>query len=142
MIEMAKIVHNDYEKISDDLLWFSNNWILKFVVNLNKYNEKFGRQNFHKEISYYKDNYSCININRSFDYYLSIESTKRDDSGYKESVIIRLDDLPILKFRLSKVCEWFTSSENKGLFARKDGKIIIDGGMYMIKKLKQIMEIK
>ena len=51
MVDMVKIIHNNYEKISDDLFWLSNRWVLKFNVKLNKYSDKYGRTNYHKEIN-------------------------------------------------------------------------------------------
>ena len=74
MEEVIKIVHKNYEKITDDIMWLSNSWMLKFSVILNKYDNNNQKQNYHKEVGYYKNNDFCININRSFDYYLLIES--------------------------------------------------------------------
>lgn len=125
MIEMAKIVHGNYEKITDDIMWLSSNWLLRFTVCLNRYSDKYGRQNYHKEYGYVKDVNNCININRSFDYYLHIDSAKRDQFGNKESIMIRNTDIYTFKFKLKLVCEWFTGDSNQGLFARKDGKIIM-----------------
>ena len=71
----VKIAHENYEKITDDLLWLSKNWMLKFVVQLNRTTNRFGKVNYHKEVGYYKDNKYCVNINRSFDYYLLVYFT-------------------------------------------------------------------
>lgn len=135
MVDMVNIVHKNYEKISDELMWLSKNWILKFTVVLNKYSDKFGRQNYHKEVGYWKNNEYCININRVFDYYLSIESSTKDDFGNKQSIQIRLTDMYIFVFKLNQVSEWFTAANNSGLFAKKNGKIIMVGGTQPIKVL-------
>ena len=124
-MDNSKIIHNNYEKITDDIIWFSSKWLLKFTVILNKNTDKFGKVNYHKEIGYYRENKYCINISRSFDSFLSIESARRDEYGNKESVIIKSDDLPVLKYRLSEVARWFMDEKYKNLFIRKNGKIII-----------------
>ena len=123
MEEVIKIAHKNYEKITDDLMWLSKNWMLKFTVILNRYTDKYGKQNYHKEVGYYnKDGEYCININRSFDYYVTIDSVGLQD---KESVAIRQTDLYLFKFKLGQVAEWFTGHDNQGLFAKKDGQIIM-----------------
>ena len=124
-MDNSKIIHNNYEKITDDIIWFSSKWLLKFTVILNKNTDKFGKVNYHKEIGYYRENKYFINISISFDSFLSIESARRDEYGNKESVIIKSDDLPVLKYRLSEVARWFMDEKYKNLFIRKNGKIII-----------------
>ena len=126
MIEMAKLRHDNYEKITDDIMWFNSAWVLRFVVTLNKDTDKHGIVNYHKEVAYTKDGRNCVNINRSFDYYLLIECINKDEeTRLKPSIMFRIDHVPMLKFRLKQICEWFTTKENENLFARKDGRIII-----------------
>lgn len=124
MVDMVKYVHNNYEKITDDIMWLNYNWVFKFYVTLNRYSDKYGRTNFHKEVSYYKNNNFCININRSFDYGFMIESSKAVN-GFKESVYIRPVDHYAFIYKLNQVAEWFVSSEYSDLFANKDGNIIV-----------------
>ena len=133
MIEAIKLTHDNYEKITDELMWLSKDWMLKFTVILNRKTDKFGRQNYHKEVGYYKDNNYCVNINRSFDYFLIIESNTKDYNGIKDSVSIRATDMYVLKFKLNAVAEWFTAEHNQGLFAKKDGKIFMPRSVNPIK---------
>ena len=128
----VKIAHENYEKITDDLLWLSKNWMLKFVVQLNRTTNRFGKVNYHKEVGYYKDNKYCVNINRSFDYYLLFESSK-DSRGEKESIMIRNTDIYLFKYKLQLVYDWFTAEKHQGLFAKKDGKIIMTSRVEPIK---------
>lgn len=125
MKNMISIVHSDYEKISDELMRLPSNWVIKFNVILNKYSDKYGRQNYHKEVKYTKNGNNCLNINRSFDYYLSIENLFKNDAGYKEFIMISVNDIYMLKFVLDKACLWFTSNEHSEMFAKKDGKIFM-----------------
>ena len=133
MVEAIKLTHDNYEKITDELMWLSKDWMLKFTVILNRKTDKFGRQNYHKEVGYYKDNNYCVNINRSFDYFLIIESNTKDYNGIKDSVSIRATDMYVLKFKLNAVAEWFTAEHNQGLFAKKDGKIFMPRSVNPIK---------
>ena len=88
MNNMVNIVHNNYEKITDDIFWLNQKWVLRFSVRLNKYSDKYGRVNYHKEVMYNRGRDVCINISRSFDYYFTIDSLFKDDNGQKESVYI------------------------------------------------------
>lgn len=124
-VTLCKLVHKNYEKITDELMWLSKNWVLKFTVILNKYSDKFGRMNYHKEVGYYKNGDYCININRAYEYYLIIESIEKDNNGNKEAISIGLKDMFIFKHKLQMVSDWFMSSEYKGLFAKKDGRIFM-----------------
>ena len=56
------LAHKNYKKISDDLMWLSNKWIMKFTVLLTKTTDKFGEQNYHKEVGFYKGHEYCVNI--------------------------------------------------------------------------------
>lgn len=133
METVIKLAHKNYEKITDDLMWLSNKWMLKFTVILNKNNEKFGKQNYHKEVGYYRGRDYCVNINRSFEYFLSIESIEKDINGLKETVNIRVTDMYALKFKLNQAAEWFTAEKNQGLFAKKNGKIFMPMSVNPIK---------
>ena len=119
------LAHKNYKKITDDLMWLSNKWMLKFTVLLSRKTDKYGDESYHKEVGFYKGHEYCVNINRSFDYYISIESTEKDFNGQKESVNIRVTDMYALKFKLNQAAEWFTAEHNQGLFAKKDGKIFM-----------------
>lgn len=121
MQEMAKVVHKNYEKIVDNIMWLGYEYVLKFNVTLNRYG-KYGRENYHKEFMYYRDGEPCINIARTFDYFLSIESLKNSESE-KVFIMITQQDLYFLKHALASACKWFTASEYQDLFMKKDGKI-------------------
>lgn len=125
MKEMVQISHNDYEKVSDTVLWLSNEYVLKFNVELNRHNDKKGKINFHSEYGYTMNGEYRVNIMRTFSYYLSIESVRRDMDGYKAQVRIGPENIYFLKYKLHEVVLWFTSKNHSSLFVKKDGKIII-----------------
>lgn len=125
---MVKIVHNDYDKISDTVFWISKDWVLKFVVQLNRYSEKFGKSNFHKEFGYTKKGEFCVSINRDFSYYFLLESVQRDSNGFKDSIMITQNDIYFVQYKFSKAVEWFTGNQN--IFAKKGEDIIIPSKVY------------
>ena len=124
MNEMVKIIHNDYEKISDTCMWLSNEFMIKFNVELNKHSDKYGKNNFHKEIGYQVNGEYRVNINRDFIYYLSIESVHRNMDGNKLQIRITITDIYFLKYKLEEVIQWFVNQKYQNLFMKKDGKII------------------
>lgn len=124
MAEMCKIVHDDYEKIVDTCFWLSQDYVMKFNVELNRRN-KDTKTNFHKEVGYAINGDYRVNINREINAYLSIESSKRSESGDKVNIKIGMDEIYFFQYRLQEVVRWFTSKEYKDLFAKQDGRIFI-----------------
>ena len=125
MKELCKIIYNDYEKISDICMWLSNDYVLKFTVELNKHNDKYGKSNFYKEIGYTIDEDYRVNINRDFIYYLSIESIKKTLDGNKLNIRIGLNDIYFLKYKLGEAISWFTDKYFENLFARDNNNKIV-----------------
>lgn len=125
MKELCKIIYNDYEKISDICMWLSNDYVLKFTVELNKHNDKYGKFNFYKEIGYTIDEDYRVNINRDFIYYLSIESIKKTLDGNKLNIRIGLNDIYFLKYKLEQAILWFTDKYFENLFARDNNNKIV-----------------
>lgn len=124
MREMCTIVHNDYEKISDRIMFLSNDYMLKFNVELNRRSKDKEKENFHKEFGYTLNGEYRININREFNSYLSIESVRRIDSN-KVQIKITMNEIFYFKVKLQKAVDWFTTEQFKSLFVKKDDRIII-----------------
>lgn len=100
------VVYLDYDKISDLMMYLGLNTSLNFNVNLSKKGQNGERYHFHKEYIYpskYSDYGKVISIKRSFSYYLTID--KREP---RQSIMIRIQDLIILRSILSGVSSWFT----------------------------------
>ena len=125
MKELCKIIYNDYEKISDICMWLSNDYVLKFTVELNKHNDKYGKSNFYKEIGYTIDEDYRVNINRDFVYYLSIESIKKTLDGNKLNIRIGLNDIYFFKYKLEQAISWYTDKYFENLFARDNNNKIV-----------------
>ena len=120
---MVKIIHNDYEKITDKIMYLSAEYILKFTVELNR-KTKHGKENYHKEFGYSVDNEYRVNILRDINSYLSIESLTRADAN-KIQVRIGIKDIYFFKSKLQQVVQWFINDQYKNLFVKKDDRIII-----------------
>lgn len=120
---MVKIIHNDYEKITDKIMYLSAEYILKFTVELNR-KTKHGKENYHKEFGYNVDNEYRVNILRDINSYLSIESLTRADAN-KIQVRIGIKDIYFFKSKLQQAVQWFINDQYKNLFVKKDDRIII-----------------
>ena len=114
---------NDYRKITDLVFVFTKEWNLSFTVELIKYDEK-GKHSFHNEYGYNTKNGHEISIKRQYNYYLSIDNTKKDNNGYKVSQRIYQNDMYFLLYKLNIVEKWFIDP-NQEVFASKNNHIII-----------------
>lgn len=124
MPEMIKIIHNNYQKITDFIMALSHDYVLKFNVELNRDTKNNERENYHKEFGYYVNNDYRVNIYRDMNPYLSIESVVRNDQN-RIQIRIGMRDIYFFKLKLNEVIQWFTKEEFKTLFVKKDNRIII-----------------
>ena len=140
-MDICKIVHDDYDRISDRVMWLSADWILKFTVDLNRkstYNGRTTVTNFHKEFGYNtEDGRFAVKINREFNYYLNIESSKRSTDGLKPSVRIGVNDIYFVRMKLGAIVNWFTGADMKDLFVKKNGIITVHKRVEPVKILLQ-----
>lgn len=99
------VFFEDYEKISDLVMWFNKDVLLNFVVNLAKRDMNGNRSFFHKEWKYdskYNDKDKVLSIKRNFGYYLIIECRQNKD----DSLIIKQQDMIMLTANLKKVTKF------------------------------------
>ena len=121
-MEPIKISHKDYEKISD-IVYSNGRLMIKLNVKLASYSDNKGRVNYHKEVGYYNDKANSVvyNINRSFEYFLSIEDFK---GSY---IMIGVNQYLSLVSMLEEIFKWFVDKKYHGLFARKeDGELVVN----------------
>jgi hypothetical protein len=140
-MDICKIVHNDYDRISDRVMWLSTEWMLKFTVDLNRKSTHNGRttiNNFHKEFGYTTDDGRfAIKVNREFNYYLSIESYKKGIDGIRSSIKIGINDIFFVRARMQELIYWFTGNDMKDLFMKQNGRIKIHRSVNPIKIILQ-----
>lgn len=128
MGESPIIFHEQYEKISDDIMYLGTNTILRMNVILAKKLDDGRRYPYHKEYMYetnkYIDTKNILTLRRGFDYYLSIENIKSLYNTEKEFIMIRVQDMIFIRQQLKIVYKWFVS-DNCNVFAISDNKLII-----------------
>lgn len=129
MKEMC-LTHNNYDKISDRVMWLGNGAALFFNIEL-YYNRKDYytgnkiRENYHKEILYKNNDYNSYRakIIREFNYYFSIEINRKD---VKTSIRIGPNNIYFIIFNLNKVVKWFIGEDGVNtIFNTKNGKLFI-----------------
>lgn len=130
MPDMCNLVHNDYDRISDKVMWLGFGASLNFNVDL-FYQRKDGnskekiKENFHRECLYKLDEDSSyrVKIIRDFNYYFSIDYINRN---IKERVVIGTEQIYSFIFNIKKVMKWFIGENGVNtVFKMKNGKIFI-----------------
>ena len=97
----------DYDRVSDDLMYFDRDVYLRFNVQLARKGKDGNRYHYHNEYRYQSkyDNYGkVLTIRRHFEFYLSIDIRNEFESG----VVIRAKDIMNLRLRLKFVAKWFS----------------------------------
>ena len=128
---MAKLFsYTDYDRISDDIYFLGGGGklILRMHVGLGKKMTDGTRRHYYHEYSYdskYNDVGQVVSMRRSYDYYMTLESM--DDK--LSAVMIRPQDMILLRSRLSDILNWFSGS----VFGMKKGRLIINGRPTTIK---------
>lgn len=121
-MEKQQAIHfEDYDKISDTILWFSSEIFLRFTVSLAGKAQDGTRRSNHQEFAY-ESKYDNVAVSRSIrreiNCYLSIE-VKND---FYNSALIRYQNMIMLKLKMDNVVQWFTT-----LFSIEDDKLAIVG---------------
>ena len=131
MPEMCTLIHNDYERISDKVMWLGFGAALNFNVDLffqrkNPTGTEKIKENFHREILYksYPDDPYKAKIIREFTYYFSIDYNCED---IKTRAVIGPEQIYFFIFNLKKVMQWFIGEDgiNKIFSKKSNGKLFI-----------------
>jgi len=122
---MEPVVFMTYEKMSDDLMYLSNNVVLRFNINLASYNKDGKRSFFHKEYEYKKNGSTVTTLRRHYDYFLTIENVSVTETGLKEFIIISIKDFLRFKTSIETCVKWFQDDKYKNLYAMKKHELIM-----------------
>lgn len=114
----------DYDRMSDDIYYIGGNGKLNLKMNVAfaKKMDDGSRRHFYHEYQYdskYIDTGQVVSIRRSYEYYLTIDSY--EDKDKLNSIMIRPQDMILLRAKLSEVLNWY----NSDIFAQKKDKLII-----------------
>ena len=123
-----RIERDMYDKISDDLMLLGQNCILRFNTILSSYDKDGNKDYYHKEFTFInnKSNLRSVTVRRNFQYYISIENIKYDNTiGGKEFIIVGVNDYLRLKFALEQVIKWFVGSEYNNIYANKNEGLVM-----------------
>lgn len=123
------IQYEEYDKISDEVLYLGSYLYLRMNVSLSSKNQD-QRYHFHKEYKYDSSYGDLRSIKRSFTYYLTLEKTDIRSSG----IMIRPQDMIVVREQLNKVSLWFGGDtfglkDKKELIVRQKKKSIIINGL-------------
>jgi hypothetical protein len=117
----------DYDKISDVLMYFSSDVMLKFTVQLGKRDQENHRRFFHREVIYeskYSNVGPVVSIKRDMNFFYSIEDTK----DYMNNVMITIQDVYLLRTLIeANIIPWFIGPKNIFSTNPDDGKLVITG---------------
>lgn len=115
---------NDYDRISDQLVWFSDSIKLSFVVALSSKDRSGARRSFYFETEYdskYIGTDIARGIKRNMRFYYVLET-----SDYANGLLLRPHDVYFLTHIIEKrVLPWFFG--NQSIYQEKDNKLIISG---------------
>ena len=126
-----RIDPTNYEKLQDDIYYIGGGIYLRLNVVLAKKDKDGNRRFFVSNYRYsskYVDKGKLITMRRSFDYYLTIECT----SDNTQNIIIRVQNMILLKAKIKEVTKWFSDSNvfgirNNKLVISKKVSVMIDG---------------
>lgn len=113
-----------YDKVSD-IIAYIGKLTIKFNVVLNKKDMNGNANHYYHEYEYNSDKYNNVTtartIRRDFSAYVSI-----NDRDKKISVIIKAENMLLLRKGLSTACEWFISPDFNELFIIKNKLLILN----------------
>lgn len=125
----SPIFYMDYDKISDTLIYFSQDIVFRFNVQLAKKNKNNNdrRMFFHKEFEYeskYSDVGKVRSIKRDMSFYYSID----DNRNYLDGIMIGINDIYLLKTLIEKnILPWYIGGKSIYGNSPDDNKLIIKG---------------
>lgn len=128
LIKPVEIVHNQYEKIADDIYVLGQDIILRMNVTLGRKKRDGNRYSYHNEYMYSSNKYidmnQLITVRRSYDFFMTLENMT--SGNFHNSIMIRPQDMYNIQAKLDQCRRWFTNEEFKNLYAYSDdNKLVI-----------------
>ena len=107
---MGDIIYSDFDKISDVILFFSNDLTLSICMQLNKKSKDNKISNFQQTFHYMSKNLDkeSYSIKRTMQAYFAINDLK----DYRNGVILKPNDIVFLKMLIdNNMLPWFIGNE-------------------------------
>lgn len=107
---MGDIIYSDFDKISDVILFFSNDLTLSICMQLNKKNKDNKISNFQQTFHYISKNLDkeSYSIKRTMQAYFAINDLK----DYKNGVMLKANDIVFLKMLIdNNILPWFIGND-------------------------------
>ena len=119
------ITFEDYNKISDDVMYIGSCMVMRFNVSLSK-KDKFGeRTSYHKEFEYGPRYDRRNSIRRSYDFYVSIENFKPSETGYRDAVRITMADMFHMRNILDTIFKWYFDNSYANMYIQKGTDLLL-----------------
>ena len=97
----------DYDKITDTLMFFNQQYQLNIVVQLNWISKSNKINPFHSEYKYKKDGRTCYSIKRD----INVSFEIKDRENYEDSVYIKPKDMILFNMMIQdQVITWYRGS--------------------------------
>lgn len=116
---------NDFDKITDTILFLSNDITLSICLPLNSKTKDGKVKNFHSEYKYYSSqlNKESYSIKRNIQPYFSINDLK----DFKNSIMLKVNDVWMLKMLIdNRIMPWFVG-QNRIFFFDDNKRLQIKG---------------
>lgn len=120
---MSENQFTKYERVTDTLMWFNADVVLRFNVTLARKDKKGQRQFFWKEWAYdsrYANAGDVVSIKREFRAFLSIDNIRQNNG--KGGVMIERGDLPMLRSKVGEAAGWISNPEVFGYVGKDEQK--------------------
>ena len=122
------IQFTDYDRITDILMYLSNNITLNFNVVLSR-KDKFGKRNFFQYEAEYNSKYSDVSKGRSIKRNMNFYFTLDNKNDFANGLILKPQDVLLLNMIIEQqILPWFFDPQKRIFSITKDGsKLIIKG---------------
>lgn len=121
---MENINYTEYDRITDTIMFLSDDIVLNFSVALSRKNRNGDRIFYHYETVYGSDNYgnSLRSIKRSMNFYFILDIK----SDFNAGTILRPQDVEILSRLISsKVLPWYFGNDQEVAFQIISNKLVL-----------------
>lgn len=119
---MSEIDYTEYDRITDTLMWLSDNICLSFVVALSRKNKDGNRSFYHSEYKYGSDKYggALRSVKRNMNFYFLIDVK----SDFMAGMVLRPQDVElIIRLIDARVLPWLLNTP--GAFVIRDDKLVL-----------------